>query len=238
MHHRLSRRLAQAGALTVLVPLLAGCTSDEPTVAILIADGAESTHVVDVEAFEARVTTTCDECVVKVYDAEGDAVQQKSQARQAEAESADVLVVVPVEPDEVESLTGAELPVVSLGTLVPGADGHIGPQRPVDAGSGASSDLAAARELILGKRSSMTYVPTVDMSEQAADVAVALLADRPVPDGTIEPEEVEGVRSWLFGTQDVTLDTLTTLLVGQGVLTLDELCVGATARKCAKLGLK
>jgi len=194
--------------------------------------------MVDVEAFEARVATTCDECVVAVYDAEGDAAQQKSQAREAEAESADVLVVVPVEPDEMESLTGAELPLVSLGTLVPGADGHVGPQQQVDVGSGAASNLAAARDLVRGKRSSMTYVPTVDMSEQAADVAVALLADSTVPVGAIEPAEVEGVRSWLFGTQDVTLDTLTTLLVGQGVLTLDELCEGATARKCAKLGLR
>ncbi len=49
-------------------------------------------------------------------------------------------------------------------------------------------------------------------------------------------EEDEGVQSWLFEAQDVTLDTLTTLLVGQGVLTLDELCEGETAKKCAKLG--
>ena len=222
----------------MLLPLLAGCTTDEPTVALLVGDGSDSVHMVDVEAFEARVATTCDECVVAVYDAEGDAAQQKSQAREAEAESADVLVVVPVEPDEMESLTGAELPLVSLGTLVPGADGHVGPQQQVDVGSGAASNLAAARDLVRGKRSSMTYVPTVDMSEQAADVAVALLADSTVPVGAIEPAEVEGVRSWLFGTQDVTLDTLTTLLVGQGVLTLDELCEGATARKCAKLGLR
>lgn len=222
----------------MLLPLLTGCSSDEPTVALLVADGSDSVAVVDVEAFEARVATTCDECVVTVYDAEGDAAQQKSQARQAEAESADVLVVVPVEPDEVESLAGAELPLVSLGTLVPGADGHVGPEQPIDSEGDAGPDLSAARDLILGKRSSMTYVPTVDMSEQAADVAVALLADSPVPDGASESDEVEGVRSWLFGTQDVTLDTLTTLLVGQGVLTLDELCEGATARKCAKLGLR
>lgn len=231
------RPLAPALVLAVLLPLLAGCASDEPTVALLVADGADVSHVVDVETFEERVTATCDECVVTVYDAEGDAAQQKSQARQAEAESADVLVVVPVEPEEMESLTDAELPLVSLGTLVPGAQSHVGLRQAADARGDADSDLAAARDLILGERSSMTYLPTEAMSEQAADVAVALLADTPVPDGPVEAEEVEGVQSWLFEAQDVTLDTLTTLLVGQGVLTLDELCEGATAKKCAKLGL-
>ena len=231
------RPLAPALVLAVLLPLLAGCASDEPTVALLVADGADVSLVVDVETFEERVAATCDECVVRVYDAEGDAAQQKSQARQAEAESADVIVVVPVEPEEMESLTDGEVPLVSLGTLVPGAHSHVGLRQGADASGDADSDLAAARDLIRGKRRSMTYVPTEVMSEQAADVAVALLADTPVPDGPVAAEEVEGVQSWLFDAQDVTLDTLTTLLVGQGVLTLNELCEGETAKKCAKLGL-
>ncbi len=190
----------------------------------------------DVEAFEERVTATCDECSVTVYDAEGDAAQQKSQARQAEVESADVIVVVPVEPEDMEPLSEDDVPLVSLGTLVPGAEGHVGLREPADAEGDADSDLSAARDLILRERSSMTYVPIEDMSEQAADVAVALLADIPVPEGAVGAEEVEGVQSWLFETQDVILDTLTTLLVGQGVLTLDELCEGETAKRCARLG--
>ena len=91
-----------------------------------------------------------------------------------------------------------------------------------------------ARDLVLGKRDSMTYVPTIEMSEQAADVAVALLAGDPVTGG----EQVEGVQSWLYPEQKVTLDTLTTVLVGQGVLTLDELCKGATAKRCERIGLR
>ena len=230
------RPLVPALVLAVLLPVLAGCSGDEPTVALLVADGDETSHVVDVEAFEERVTATCDECSVTVYDAEGDAAQQKSQARQAGVESADVIVVVPVEPEDMELLTEDDVPLVSLGTLVPGAEGHVGLREAADAEGDADSDLAAARDLILRERSSMTYVPTEDMSEQAADVAVALLADIPVPEGAVEAEEVEGVQSWLFETQDVILDTLTTLLVGQGVLTLDELCEGETAKRCARLG--
>ena len=71
----------------VVAPLLSGCAGDEPTVALLVADGSDRTsRAVDVEAFTDRVEATCDECRVTVYDAEGDAETQKSQARQAEAD--------------------------------------------------------------------------------------------------------------------------------------------------------
>jgi hypothetical protein len=72
------------------------------------------------------------------------------------------------------------------------------------------------------------------MTERAADVAVAFLADIPVEDG----EDVDGVESWLYQGQDVTIDTLTSVLVGQGVVTIDDLCSGSTEKRCSKLGLR
>ena len=140
-----------------------------------------TSRAVDVEQFTDRVEATCDECRVTVYDAEGDAEAQKSQARQAEATSADVIVVVPVEPDDLATMTGQDLPVVSLGTLVPGSDRFVGLEGG-EAPSQAGSDLEAARDVLLGDEESMTYVPTRAMSEQAADVAVAFLADTTVED--------------------------------------------------------
>jgi ABC-type xylose transport system substrate-binding protein len=221
-------------ALVTLAPLLAGCDGDEPTIALLVADASDSSsRAVDVERFTDRVEATCDECRVTTYDAEGDAVTQRSQARQAEARNADVVVVVPVDPDDLASLTGLDLPVVSLGELVPGSDRFVG----LEGGGLATqvgSDLEAAREVLLGEEESMTYVPTRAMSEQAADVAVALLAGTPVTD----TQEVDGVDSWLYEQQDVTIDDLTSVLVGQGVVTLDELCSGNTEKRCAKLGLR
>jgi ABC-type sugar transport system substrate-binding protein len=221
-------------ALLPVAPLLSGCTGDEPTIALLVADGTDdSSRAVDVEAFTDRVEATCDECRVTVYDAEADAEVQKSQARQAEATSADVIVVVPVDPDDLATMTGDDLPVVSLGTPVPGSDRFVG----LAAGEvprQSGTDLEAAREVLLGDARSMTYVPTRAMSEQAADVAVGLLADTPVAGG----EDVDGVRSWLFREQDVTIDSLTSVLVGQGVVTLDDLCSGTTAKRCARLGLR
>ena len=228
-------RLAPVLTLAVAASLMSGCAGDEPSVALLVADGS-SAYAVDTDAFEERVRDICEECSVTVYDAGGDAAEQRSQARQAEAESADVLVVVPVVPEELESLTGGDVPLVSLGTLVPGADRHVGlVGEDLDADEPQpGSDLDAARELILGDRSSMTYVPTVEMSRQAADVSGALLEGSPVPGG----EEVEGVESWTYETQEITLDSLTTVLVGQGILTIDELCEGETATRCAGLGLR
>jgi ABC-type sugar transport system substrate-binding protein len=222
-----------AVALLGLVPLLSGCVGDEPTVALLVADGSDpATRAVDVEGFTDRVEATCDECRVTVYDAEGDAETQKSQVRQAEASSADVIVVVPVEPDDLDTVTGRELPVVSLGTLVPGSDRYVG-LAGGDVGQ-QGSDLEAARDVLMGEEPSMTYVPTRAMSEQAADVALAYLADEPVPDG----EDVDGVESWLYDDQEVTVDTLTSVLVAQGAVSLDDLCSGATEKRCARLGLR
>ncbi|PKH43537.1 hypothetical protein SAMN05192575_108180 [Nocardioides alpinus] len=220
--------------LVLLAPLLSGCVSDEPTIVLLVADASDDTsRAVDVEDFTDRVEATCDECQVTVYDAEGDAEAQKRQARQAEADAADVLVVVPVDADDLGAMTGGELPVISLGTLVPGSDQFVGLEggaEPVQSGS----DLEAAREVLLGDEESMTYVPTHAMSQQAADAAVGFLADAPLEDG----EEVDGVQSWLFRDQDVTVDTLTSVLVAQGVITLDELCSGDTRRSCARMGLR
>ena len=221
-------------ALVAVVPLLSGCDGDEPTVALLVADESDSeSRAVDVERFTDRVEATCDECRVTVYDAEGDAATQRSQVRQAEAASADVIVVVPVDADGLGTMTDRELPVVSLGTLVPGSDRFVGLESgevPTQRGS----DLEAAREVLLGDEKSMTYVPTRTMSEQAADVAVAFLAGTPVPDA----EVVDGVESWLYQDQDVTIDTLTSVLVGQGVLTLDDLCSGPTEKRCVRFGLR
>ena len=61
------------------------------------------------------------------------------------------------------------------------------------------------------------------------------------PEHTIvvnSPEDVDGIESWLYQAQDVTIDTLTSVLVAQGVLTLDELCDGSTEKDCARLGIR
>lgn len=226
-------------ALVVLAPLLAGCDGDEPTIALLVADSSDSaSRAIDVRRFTDRVEATCDGCVVRVYDGEGDAGTQRSQVRQAEARNSDVIVVVPVDAADLASVTGPDVPVVSLGELVEGSDRFVGLEDG-DLPTAAVSDLQAARDVLLGDEKSMTYVPTRAMSEQAADVAVAVLAGNPPEEmGGADAVEVDGVASWLYAQQEVTVDALTSVLVGQGVLTLDELCSGDTEKRCEKLGLK
>lgn len=230
----MSRARVLMAGLALLAPMVTACTGDDPTIALLVADRSDSaSRAVDVQAFTDRVEATCDECRVTMYDAEGDVETQKSQARQAEAAAVDALVVVPVEADALASVVSADVAVVSLGELVPGSDrfvGLSGGEVPVQRGS----DLEAAREVLMGEVPSMTYVPTRAMTEQAADVAVAFLADT-APDGG---EDVDGVRTWLYDDVEVTPDTLTSVLVADGAITLDDLCAGTTAKRCVRWGLR
>lgn len=235
------RPLAPLLAALLGCTLLAGCVQDNPTVvALLVSDGGQRLAPrVDVEAFEARVEATCDECAVRVYDAEGDASTQAAQAEEALGDSADVIVLDPVEVEEAEGLVGGgedEVPVVAHTTLVPGADRFVGLAEPIvrtDVGPPAETDLEAARQLVEGPRRSMLHVPATAMSEQAADVAVGILAGDEVGGA----EDFEGVPSWLHTATEVRLPDLTSVLVRQGAVTLDELCSGSTARRCEQLGL-
>ena len=234
------RPLAPLLATLLGCALLTGCVQENPTVvALLVSDGSQRLEPrVDVEAFEARVEATCEECAVRVYDAEGDAGTQAAQADQALEASADVIVLDPVEADEAEALVGGgedEVPVVAHTTLVPGADRFVGVAEPLardDVGPSADSDLEAARQLVKGPRRSMLYVPATAMSEQAADVAVGILADEEVEGA----EDFEGVPSWLHTVTEVRLVDLTSVLVRDGAVTLEELCSGSTARRCEQLG--
>lgn len=236
------RRVLLAGSLLLLSALsalgaLSGCTAVDPTVvAVLAADeSAELQQPLDLEALTARIEETCKDCSVEVYDAASDAATQSDQLDEALAESADVVILDPVDPELAEGLVqrAEAVPVVALGTLVPGADRFVGLPGPAPDVEGAASDLQAAREVILRDRRSFTFLPTAELSEKAADVAVGELVDDPVS-GSIDHE---GVPSWLFEPVEVTVNDLTTVVVARGAFTLEDLCAGDTAKRCEKLGL-
>lgn len=223
-------------SLLLTAPLLSGCLGDDPTtVTLLLADGSSDMRTVDVDAFTDRVKASCEECEVVVEDARGDAGEQEAQVREAVSEETELVVIWPVDPEQAEGYDFGETPVVSLVTLVPGSDRFVGLAEPLDPKvADQGSELDAARDVVAGRRKTMTHVPALDMGEQAADVAVGLLAGHPVPDGELH----EGVRSWLFEATEVNLPNLTTALVGEGVFTLEELCDGETAKRCETLGLR
>lgn len=219
--------------------LLTGCAEANPTVvALLVADGStELGQTVDPEVFQERVQATCDGCELAVYDAGGEAATQEEQVGEALAGSADVLVVDPVDPERAEAFVGrvGEVPLVAYATLVPGAEAFVGLESDLEIeADGATNDLQAAREVIEGRRRQMVHVPARAMSQQAADVAVGLVAGEPVEGAT----DHEGVPSWLFTTTEVTRENLTSVLVAEGAMTLEELCAGEPARACVRLGFR
>lgn len=220
----------------VLTSALSGCSATDSTViAVLAADEtAQVQQPIDVELLEQRVAEVCDGCTVRVQDAGSDADVQSSQFEQA-LEDADLVVLDAVDPELAESLVqqAGEVPVIALGTLVPGADWFVGMAEPAARVDGVDSDLEAAREVIGGDRKSFVHVPAAEMSTQAADVAVGELGDEPVG----ESVEHEGVPSWLFEPVEVTVEDLTSVVVASGAMTIAELCSGATAKRCAKLGI-
>lgn len=232
---RISSVAASLGA-ACLVVALSSCAVDPPNeIFVLAAD--ESTRLqqpLDVEAFEASVATICDGCQVVVLDAAGEADAQAEHLDTALADGADVLVLDPVDPELAESLVrrAGDVPVLAYATQVADADYFVGMTTAVDPGS-EDSDLDAARAVILGDADSFEFVPATAMSEQAADVAVRVLADEDV----LASEDLDGVPSWTFEPTTVTLAELTTVVLPSGAMTLDELCEGDTATKCEKAGL-
>jgi len=221
----------------LVLSALSGCTSLNPTViAVLAADqSAELQQPLDLTVLEERVDEICDGCSIEVYDAASDADTQSDQLDEALAASADIVILDPVDPELAESLVqrADAVPVIALGAAVSGADWFVGLSEPAPAAEGADSDLEAAREVILRDRDTFTFVPAAEMSAKAADVAVGELVGDPVS-GSVDNE---GVPSWLFDPVEVTVNDLTTVVVARGALSLDELCAGTTAKRCAQLGL-
>lgn len=215
---------------------LSGCSAVDSTVIVVLAadETAQVQQPLDLEGFEQRVEEICDGCTVEVYDAGSDVDAQDEQFDRALV-NADMIVLDPVDPELAESLVqrAGEVPVIAFGALVPGADWFVGLADAATPADGVDSDLEAAREVILNDRDSFNYVPAAAMSSKVADVAVGELADEPVG----ESVDHEGVPSWLFESVEVTVNDLTSVVVASGAMTIAELCVGGTAKRCAKLGL-
>lgn len=220
----------------LITSALSGCAAvDSTVIAVLAADEqAQVQQPLVADGIEERVEEICDGCTVEVYDAGSDADTQAEQFDQALV-SADLVILDAVDPELAESLVqrADDVPVIAYGTLVPGADWFVGLADPATPATGVDSDLEAAREVILRERDTFTYVPAAAMSSKVADVAVGELADEPVGDSV----DHEGVPSWIFESFAVTVNDLTSVVVGSGAMTLAELCAGGTAKRCAKLGL-
>ena len=97
-------------------------------IAFLLPDSASSRwEDVDRTEFQAAVEASCADCVVKVYNAGGDADTQQDQLGQAKEDDADVFVLAAVDTDVGESMVEAagETPVIAYDRFINGADYHV-----------------------------------------------------------------------------------------------------------------
>ena len=115
--------------MLLLAAGLSGCQSeDRQVIAFLLPDSASSRwEDVDRTEFQAAVEASCADCVVKVYNAGGDADTQQDQLGQAKEDDADVFVLAAVDTDVGESMVEAagETPVIAYDRFINGADYHV-----------------------------------------------------------------------------------------------------------------
>lgn len=100
--------------------------------------------------------------------------------------------------------------------------------------TGQDASLEAVRRIVRGEQAMTVYKPIVAEANQAADVAVALVTGSKVT-GT---QTVEGVPSFVFTPQAVTLNNLADTVVRDRLYTLDQICDPDTLRACQRLGLR
>lgn len=132
-------------------------------------------------------------------------------------------------------LGGSSYDVVLAGTddLAAGAARALAGVRRPPALVGPEAGLEAARRIVTGDQAMSVYEPYGTVATQVADVVVALLTGDEPAGG----EEVEGVESWTFEARPVTLASLTSTMVHDGAIGLDELCAGGLRARCTALGL-
>ncbi|MEZ5095815.1 MAG: substrate-binding domain-containing protein [Nocardioides sp.] len=106
--------------------------------------------------------------------------------------------------------------------------------------SGQDASLDALRRIVAGQQTFTVYKSFRREATRAADVALAVLADRPVasvaPDD--EPTDVEGVPSFVFTPVVVSVDNLTDTVVRDGLVTPEALCDASIADRCRALGIR
>lgn len=98
---------------------------------------------------------------------------------------------------------------------------------------GPGARLDTARRIVTGDQAMSVHEPYERAATQVADVVVALLTGGEPRGG----EDLDGVRSWPFEVEPVTLDSLTSTMVHDGAIDLDDLCAGPVRRRCTSLGL-
>lgn len=125
--------------------------------------------------------------------------------------------------------------VVLAGTddLAAGAARALQGRRQPPALLGPGAGLDTGRRIVTGAQLMSVHEPYEQMATQVADVVVALLTGGEPRGGT----DRDGTRSWEFEVRPVVLASLTSTMVHDGAVDLDDLCAGRVRPRCTTLGL-
>ncbi len=99
--------------------------------------------------------------------------------------------------------------------------------------TGQDADLEALRRIIEGRQSLTVFKSFPREAQKAADIAVELALGGEVTGA----EPFEGVPSFIFDPIVVTLDTLTSTIVRDGIYSTEQLCTAELKRRCVELGI-
>lgn len=99
--------------------------------------------------------------------------------------------------------------------------------------TGQDAQLDALQRIVAGEQAITVFKPMRAQAEQAADIAVRVLAGEEVTGG----EPYEGVPAFLFEPVAVDIHNMTSVVVRRGAWRLDEICDGPVRQRCRALGL-
>jgi ABC-type xylose transport system substrate-binding protein len=100
--------------------------------------------------------------------------------------------------------------------------------------TGQDADLEALRRIIEGRQSLTVFKSFPREAQKAADISVALALGGAVSGA----KPFEGVPSFVFDPIVVTLDTLTSTIVRDGIYSTEQLCSAELRRRCVQLGIR
>ncbi|MEO8263775.1 MAG: substrate-binding domain-containing protein, partial [Pseudolysinimonas sp.] len=111
---------------------------------------------------------------------------------------------------------------------------HAANVTPAPLVTGQDAELAAIQRIVSGDQYMTIYKDIKQEAEVAAEMAVRLASGMDVVGET----EIDGTPATLLGAEIVTVDTIMTTVVADGVYTVAEICTPAYAAACEAAGIR
>jgi len=104
---------------------------------------------------------------------------------------------------------------------------------PLPVVTGQDAELSAVQRILAGQQTMTVYKAIAQQARTAAEIAVTISRGEP----PVAPSRVEGVPAVLLTPTGVDRDDIASILVGGGVLAVDDICTPTFAQACTDAGL-